>query len=142
MNVSREANKYLRPALERAVKACDEGENETDKARKHRKRLLEARIAEKNKRYKRTVARNKADITEYVRREWFGGPPSAMEEANDAELDAATTIANSTSTMISSAQGEQVKLANRDVSDDEKTPEEGEETKPNIERKLNAPGRT
>lgn len=117
--VARDANKYLRPALERAMKACNEGENESSEARKIRKEQIEARIAKGNKRRDRAFAKNQANVEKYIREQWYGGPPPTEEVADDADIDAADTIIVSTSIATATARNIQIKGGNPEVVEDD-----------------------
>lgn len=137
--VSREANKFLRPALERALKACAEGENETLKAKRDRKRRIEAGIAELNRKRKRIIAKSKAEYNGFLHRECFGGPPTATGEADDGVSVQATTTLEITPSMANSASNEQGGFSSSEVGDDDASVKDDEDSKESGERKSDTP---
>ena len=139
--VAKETNKFLRPALERALKACSEGENESPKAKKERKKQIEAGIAKANKKNARTAAKKQAQVTEYIRREWCGGLPAATEgvcDDDDEEVDAATNTGEATSTTAGIDQDEQGEIGHSEMGHREETSGEAEETKQDFKRESSA----
>lgn len=117
--VAKDANRFLRPALEQALKACAEGENEDAAEKKARKAEMDAGIAKSNKVQARKAHKEQADTAHYIRKEWFGGPPAATTETEPCDPDTTFAIVHPESATQDASQDESSEVGDLDDRDND-----------------------